>query len=198
MIDKYILEDVVLINKKYPRTYLIPTQEEIDNIQIGMLVKLVFLMEKMENGCGGERMWVEVTERKDNAFSGVLTNAPCYIESVKAGDTITFCRNHIAAIYIRGEAPFDEKKFAIITKRALQKCQINWVVRRDDLDSEQDSGWEFFFGDEDDEYLDDSNNAAIVSLEDVLSFEPLLERILGEKGYGYEYCLEKNEFIRVQ
>ena len=35
-------------------------------------------------------------------------------------------------------------------------------------------------------------------LEDVLSFKPLLERILAEKGYGYEYSEDENKFIRVE
>lgn len=194
--EKYILEDVALINKQYPRTFLIPSQEEIAALCQGMLVKLVFLLEEAEDECRAERMWVEITERQGDAFSGILTNDPRYIKTIEAGDTISFGSKHIAAIYITGEAPFDEKQFAIISKRALENRQINQVVRTDDLVNEQDSGWQFFFGDEDGEYLENSDNASIVLLEDVLSFEPLLEKILGEKGDYYEYSEQKNEFVR--
>ncbi len=196
--EPYTLEDAAELNKQYPRTFITPSQLEIDSLTPGALVKLIFILDEPIEGCGAERMWVEITERNGDIFSGILTNAPRYIESISAGDTITFCSNNIAAIYVRGAAPFDREKYATVTKRALENRQINWVVRTDDLVNEQDSGWQFFYGDEDEEYLDDYNNGVIVSLEHVLSFEPLLERILGEMGFGYEYSEEKNEFIRVE
>jgi hypothetical protein len=152
--QKYILEDVILNNKQYPRTYLIPTPEEINNLHPGMLVKLVFVLEEMIDGCGAERMWVEITEINGNTFYGILTNVPRYLSTIEPGDTIQFSGNHIAAIYIEGKAPFDESKYAIITRRALENRQINWVVRTDDLVNEQDSGWQFFFGYE---YSEDEN-----------------------------------------
>ena len=194
----YTLEDAVELNEAYPRTFIIPSQAEKDALTVGMLVKLIFILNTPQDGCGAERMWVEITERNGNTFSGILTNDPRYIESIKAGDIITFESNHIAAIYIEGEAPFDGDKYAIITKRALENRQINQVTRTDDLIDEQDSGWMFSFGDEDDDYYEDEENGAAVLLKDVLCFEPLLERVLGERGYLYEYCEETNEFIRVE
>ncbi|MHC1683044.1 MAG: DUF2185 domain-containing protein [Clostridiaceae bacterium] len=103
----------------------------------------------------------------------------------------------MAGIY-GGQSPFDEKLFAIITQKALDNRQINWVVRTDDLENEQDSGWQLFYGDESDQYLEDACNAKLISLEQVLSFEPLLESVFSSHGYAYEYSELDNKFIEVE
>ncbi len=132
-----------------------------------------------------------------NTFTGVLDNEPYYLKSIKVVETITFRAENIACIY-KTKTLFDEKLFAIITKKALDERQINWVVRSDDLYNEQDSGWQFFYGDEDEQYLEDTNNSKIISLEQVLSFEPLLEEIFSSSGYTYEYSESENKFIEVE
>lgn len=196
--SEFYLEDVMDLNKQFPRTFLIPAKKEIDNLKIGTLVKLIFVMKKtLKNGCNAERMWVKITNIESGNFTGILNNDPYYLKSIKCGDTITFKAENIAAIYVK-ETPFNEKLFAIITKKALESRQINWVVRTDDLNNEQDSGWQLFFGDETPEYLDDASNSAIVSLENVLSFEPLLEAVFSRSGYAYEYSEDDNKFIEVK
>lgn len=196
--SEFYLENVVDLNKQFPRTFLIPAKKEIDNLKIGTLVKLIFVMKKpLENGCHAERMWVKITSIKSGNFTGVLNNDPYYLKSIRCGDTITFKAENIAAIYVEG-TPFDEKLFAIITKRALESRQINWIVRTDDLNNEQDSGWQLFYGDETPEYLDDASNSAIVSLENVLSFEPLLEAVFSSSGNAYEYSECDNKFVEVK
>lgn len=195
---EFHLENVIENNIEFPRTFLIPNQEEIEKLDLGNLIKLIFVMESpQKNGCHAERMWVKITNKQNGAFTGVLDNEPYYLKSIKVGDIITFKAENIAGIY-GGEASFNEKLFAIITQKALDKRQINWVVRTDDLDNEQDSGWQLFYGDESDEYLEDSRNAKIISLEQVLSFEPLLESVFSNYGYAYEYSEQNNKFIEVK
>lgn len=197
--NEYHLENAVKMNRLRPRNYLIPTQEEIKALKKGSLVKLIFVMKiPQDNGCRAERMWVVIEEINNRKFTGVLDNDPYYIKSIKCGDEIEFTVENIAGIYFDKEAPFDEKLFAIITKKALDNNQINWVIRTDDLNNEQDSGWQLFYGDENEEYLDDPNNASIVSLEDVLSFEPLLESVFSSSGHAYEYSAKLNKFIEVK
>lgn len=195
---EFHLENVIEKNIEFPRTFLKPNQEEIEKLDIGNLIKLIFVMESpQKNGCRAEKMWVEITNNQNGVFKGVLDNEPYYLKSIKAGDIITFKEENIASIY-GGETSFNEKLFAIITQKALDKRQINWVVRTDDLDNEQDSGWQLFYGDESDEYLEDSRNAKIISLEQVLSFEPLLESVFSTYGYAYEYSERNNKFIKVK
>jgi hypothetical protein len=196
--NEFYLENVKEQNKKYPRTFLIPSQEDIDNIKEGTLVKLVFVMEKaLENSCRAEKMWVKVESIHHGTYTGILDNDPYYIMSIKAGAKIMFNSSNIACIY-GGESSLNEKLFAIITKRALENRQINWVVRTEDLNNEQDSGWQLFFGDESEDYLDDSKNSTIVLLENVLSFEPLLEETFKSKGHSYEYSERLNKFVEVE
>ncbi len=52
---EFHLEDARQQNKLFPRTFLVPSQEEIDNLQKDTLVKLNFVMEEpQENGCSTE------------------------------------------------------------------------------------------------------------------------------------------------
>ena len=57
------------------------------------------------------------------------------------------------------------------------------------------SGWQFLYGDEDQAYLDDAKNGAVVSLGEALAFEPRLEAILAEEG-AFVYDQEKHCFTR--
>lgn len=192
---EFYLENVIEKNIQFSRTFLIPTQEEIDKLEIGNLVKLIFVMEvPQKNGCRAEKMWVKIINIQKGIFTGILDNEPYYLKSIKVGEAITFKAENIAGIY-GGKSSINEKLFAIITKKALDRRQINWVVRTDDLNNEQDSGWQLFYGDEDEQYLEDTNNAAIISLEDALSFEPLLESVFGSFGYAFEYSESENKFV---
>ena len=194
---EYSLENVQELNQQFPRTFLIPDKEEIENLEIGELVKLIFAMKKPQiNGCQAERMWVEIIEKNGNYFTGKLDNDPYYLKTIKCGDSITFKKENIAGLY-GGKSSFDENLFAIITKRALTNRQINYVVKSDDIDNEQDSGWQLFYGDEDEAYLDDTSNGSIISLEQVLVFEPLLESVFSGTGTSYEYSESENKFLVV-
>ncbi len=195
--EEFHLENVYKVNKESPRTFLIPNEDEIRSIQIGDLVKIIFIMEEQQDdGCRAERMWVEISKISRGGFKGTLNNDPYYLKTISAGDEIDFSAKNIASIFIK-EQLFDEKQFAIITKRAYENRQINWVVRTDDVDGVEDSGWQLFFGNEDNEYLDESSNAKLVTLEEVLVFEPLLEGIFAGRGNRFEYNSNENKFIEV-
>ena len=76
---EYYLENVRELNQQYPRTFLIPDNEEIDKLKTGELVKLIFAMDKpQKNGCQAERMWVKIVEKNDIFFTGKLDNEPYY------------------------------------------------------------------------------------------------------------------------
>jgi len=177
---------------------LIPSKENIDNLKIDDLIKLVLVMyNKQRNGCRAERMWIELTDKKDGIFYGKLTNQPFYLKSLNVDDVISFKEENIAEIYI-GESSLNEKILAIITKRAFENKQINWIIRTDEINNEQDSGWQLYYGNEDEQYLSDSSKALIISIEQVLSFEPLLEPVFKSTGYAYEYSKSDNKFIEVE
>ena len=196
MAKSFELEDIVKRNKKDPRHFLIPSSDEIANLKVGDLVRLFFVFRfKTNDGCRAERMWVEISQINGKYFKGYLTNQPCYIKDLKVGDLIEFASDNIATTIFRGKL-FDEALKAIITKRALEKREINWVVR-DVPNNEQSSGWQLFYGDENEEYLDNPGNFRIVSLEYVLNFEPLLENVFSSQGNAYEFNNKQNQFVEV-
>lgn len=194
----FTLENAAQENRENPRTFMIPNKDEIDELEEGDLVKLIFLMdEPTEDGCSAERMWVNITEHNGDDFKGTLDNTPYFIKSIKEGDEISFKTENIACIY-GGESEFDEEKFALISNKALENRQINYACKSDFIDNDEDSGWQLFYGDEEDDYVNDSDNISIIKLEEVLNFEPLLEDVFSSDWEQFEYSEEENKFIEVE
>ena len=190
----YSLEDVQAKHQKNPRHFLIPSQEEINQLKLGDQVRLIFVLDTvLENGCRAERMWVELTEIRDGKFKGRLTNQPAYITSIQLGDELDFAREHIASLMLP-QLNLDTQKGAMITKDCFLRREINWAVH-DLPHNPQDSGWQFFTGYESQEDLDDPSKIAIISLEAALDIEPLLETVLDKDGEAYVYQAEKNAFV---
>ena len=190
----FSLEDVQAKHQKNPRHFLIPSQEEINQLKPGDQVRLIFVLDTvLENGCRAERMWVELTEIRDGKFKGRLTNQPAYITSIQLGDELDFAREHIASLMVP-QLNIDTQKGAIITKDCFLRREINWAVH-DVPHNPQDSGWQFFTGYESQEDLDDPSKITIISLEAALDIEPLLETVLDKDGEAYVYQAEKNAFV---
>ena len=190
----FSLENVQAEHHKNPRHFLIPSQEEINQLKLGDQVRLIFVLDTvLENGCRAERMWVELTEIHDGKFKGRLTNQPAYITSIQLGDELHFVQEHIASLMVP-PLNLDTQKGAMITKDCFLRREINWAIH-DAPHHPQDSGWQFFTGFESQEDLDDSSKITIISLEDALEMEPLLETILDKNGEAYVYQAEQNAFV---
>lgn len=191
----YYLEDVTVSAQQHPRHFLLPTEEELNNLKVGDKVRLFFVFNfEAADGCRAERMWIELSAINGTQFTGYLTNKPLYIKDITTGELVTFERKHIASILLPRWP--DAGKKAIITRRALEMRAVNWLVREDPY-NETDSGWQLFYGDEDDTYLEDADNAAIVSLEEVLDFEPLLEEAFQGSHGAYEWDAANGRFVAV-
>ena len=190
----FSLENVQVEHQKNPRHFLIPSQEEINQLKLGDQVRLIFVLDTvLENGCRAERMWVELTEICDEKFKGRLTNQPAFITSIQLGDELDFAQEHIASLMVL-PLNLDTQKGAMITKDCFLRREINWAIH-DEPHHPQDSGWQFFTGYESREDLDDPSNITIISLEDALEMEPLLETVLDKNGEAYVYQAEQNAFV---
>lgn len=190
----FSLENVQVEHQKNPRHFLIPSQEEINQLKLGDQVRLIFVLDTvLENGCRAERMWVELTEIRDGKFKGRLTNQPAYITSIQLGDELDFARERIASLMVP-RLSFDTQRGAMITKDCFLRREINWAIH-DEPHHPQDSGWQFFTGYESQEDLDDPSKITIISLEDALEMEPLLETVLDKNGEAYVYQAEQNAFV---
>jgi hypothetical protein len=69
----------------YPASFQIPTREERDALSPGDVAKLAFMIDRLPNGCDGERMWVKVTGVANEGargifFVGVLESKPLYLD----------------------------------------------------------------------------------------------------------------------
>ena len=190
----FSLENVQVEHQKNPRHFLIPSQEEINQLKLGDQVRLIFVLDTvLENGCRAERMWVELTEIRDGKFKGCLTNQPAYITTIQLGDELEFAQEHIASLMVP-PLTLDTQKGAMITKDCFLRREINWAIH-DVPHHSQDSGWQFFTGYESQEDLDDPSKITIISLEDALEMEPLLETVLDKNGEAYVYQAEQNAFV---
>ncbi|ANZ43120.1 hypothetical protein BBK82_29350 [Lentzea guizhouensis] len=81
----------------------------------------------------------------------------------------------------------DLAKAAIVSARvARDGVPAGWLYR-EDPDHDGDSGWRVFAGDESQEYVDDSANAAVVPLRDLIKAEPALEELFeAPSGSAFE------------
>ena len=191
----YTLENIHEKHNADPRHFLKPSDEEIAGLQVGDPVRLIFLLSReTKEGCRAERMWVTITKINGTSYTGTLTNQPTFITTLNAGDIVDFSAENIATL-LSDAAYFDLNQLAIITRKALTNREINFVFRADEFVNEKDSGYQFFFGDEDDAYLANPQNAILISLEQALSFEPLLETVIGKDGVAYVYDEEIHSFV---
>ena len=166
----FSLENVQVEHQKNPRHFLIPSQEEIDQLKLGDQVRLIFVLDTvLENGCRA------------------------YITSIQLGDVLEFAQEHIASLMVP-PLNLDTQKGAMITKDCFLRREINWAIH-DVPHHSQDSGWQFFTGYESQEDLDDPSKITIISLEDALEMEPLLETVLDKNGEAYVYQAEQNAFL---
>ena len=193
----FYLESMIEAQKEHgPRKFLRPTDSEIERLKIGDMVRLFFVLNfSTGDGCRAERMWVEISEISNGGFKGYLTNAPVYIKDISRGDIVEFARENIATVTVK--LNFDEKKKALISKRALEKEEVNWVLK-DEPANEDDSGWRLFYGDEDDDYNSDVSNISIVSLEYAMSIEPRLEEAFASGHNAFDWSEEEMRFIEAE
>jgi uncharacterized protein YegJ (DUF2314 family) len=89
----YTLLDGIAQNKKFRKTFEIPSKNEIDQLTIGDYVKLCF----QENE-HGERMWARVEIINGDFFQGILDNEPTLVKTVKHGDIVAFERKNIIGV----------------------------------------------------------------------------------------------------
>lgn len=92
--DKFVLEDIALTATQLIYDNPIPTTEEIDKVKNRDLVKLLFI----DKDGSIERMWVEVLERENNIFKGLLRNDAVKLDDLSEGITIYFHSNNIYEI----------------------------------------------------------------------------------------------------
>ena len=164
------------LHRAAPRSFFIPGRAERDSLRAGDVAKLLF--EIIEPGPGlprAERMWVGVTSRDADGYTGVLTNVPTVITTIRRGDTIRFGPENV--ISTLGDWPLLEKKI-LIGRRSHEQDLRPRTVYREEPENDQDSGWRALVGDETDDELNDASYILLQTLGFVLDRWPELRPVL--------------------
>lgn len=127
--NKYYLVNAVERNKKFPKSFIIPNKDDINNLNLDDNVKLIF--------DDKERMWVKITEilstqkngiRTIKKLKGKLNNNPVIVK-IPENEYIEFEPKHIIDI-MKSDNKILEKDF--IGDLELNKIQIEehtaWVT----------------------------------------------------------------------
>jgi hypothetical protein len=176
------LRDADPVAAQNPYTFYKPSRELIAKVSPGEVVKLIFDFDSEDpEAPRAERMWVIVDKvLDDGAFVGRLDNEPRWIKDLAAGDLIAFSACHIINTEHDDDDNLVERyvKRCYVTNRVLTDgCRVGYLYR-EESDREDDSGWRIRANDESDEYMDDSNNVAYVSLGAVLSKDDSFRELL--------------------
>ena len=84
------LDDCKATNKRFPKTFLIPSVKQLDSLKVGDHAKVI---------APGERFWVIIRSRKGNDFVGEVNNYLIGdLHNLKKGDWIAFKRDNICNI----------------------------------------------------------------------------------------------------
>ncbi len=195
MSKTWSLEDVTLIARDAPYTFYLPSAALLDKLAVGDIVKLMFHCEvENDKGWSAERMWVIITARDGDDFTGTLDNKPYYIPDLTLGDFLQFETRHIMNTDLDEPVPTLTGKYGkrcIVTRLVMDEGHPVRVLYRDTVEEQTDgdemSGWNFFSGLEDDDYYEAGDNVLCISLGAVLN-----------KGDGFVHLLDSepgSEFV---
>jgi len=163
--------DEIAAANKY--TFYKTPRDLIAKVRPGEVVKLIFRFESTDpEAPGGERMWVLVDSvEADGTFKGRLNNEPKWINDLKQDDPLTFDASHIINTEHDDDDNLVERyaKRCFVTNRILREGAKVGYMYREEPDEDRDSGWRFTANDESDEYMQNTDNIAYVSVGLVLS-----------------------------
>lgn len=95
--------DCVDMHYRHPKTYEIPSVNDIHNLNVGDYVKIEFYnMPHMKDVVGvSERMWLRIESKLDDLnYIGVLSNDPVLFQDYyKYGDVFNFEYKNICSIH---------------------------------------------------------------------------------------------------
>lgn len=81
--------------------------------------------------------------------------------------------------------------YGLVTDRILVDAQPITYMYREEPDNKQDSGWRFFAGDEDEEYLDNEANIELMNVNTIAHYDKSIIPFL-EAPYGTAFGKNDN------
>ena len=199
----WYLEDADAIAAANKYTFYKAPRDLISLVRPGETVKLIFRLSSPDPGSpGGERMWVLVDSiDADGTFRGRLNNEPRCIKDLKLDDPLVFNASHIINTEHDDDDNLVEKyaKRCFVTNRILREGARVSYLYREGPDEEADSGWRFTANDESDEYMDNVDNLAYVSVGLVLSHDDSFIHLLDSpRGSAYARDSKTGLFVQLR
>jgi hypothetical protein len=196
------LDDADEIASANKYTFFKSTPEAIALVLPGEVVKLIFVFDSDDpDAPRAERMWVLVDKIEDGGrFLGRLDNDPAWIQDLKHGDQVAFEARHIINTQHDSDDNIVERyiKRCFVTQRILRDGARVSYLYREEPGNDKDSGWRFAANDESDEYMDDADNVAVVSIGRVLSEDDTFIDLLdAPAGAAFARDAQTGRFVRL-
>lgn len=100
MSDHFKLENVRIRHQKNPETFQIPSENDLEKLEEGDIVKLIFVIPAMSAHHDFlERMWVEISDKARDEYRGILSNSSIHSSELQPGKIIHFKSENIASIW---------------------------------------------------------------------------------------------------
>jgi len=197
------LEDADAIAAAHKYTFFKSPPETIALVKPGDVVKLIFVFDSEDpDAPRAERMWVLVDSiEPDGRFIGRLNNHPSWIADLKLDDQVIFDSSNIINTEHDNDDNLVERyiKRCFVTNRILKDGARVGYLYREEPDNEKDSGWRFTANDESDEYMDDSENIAFVSIGAVLSKDDAFIHLLDSPvGSSFAFDSRTQSFVSLE
>ncbi|WP_170783846.1 immunity protein Imm33 domain-containing protein [Ruegeria lacuscaerulensis] len=208
------LHDPRPTQKENPYTFHLPSEEELAEVGIGTIVKLIFSAVPESGQYDAERMWVIVERRDGSNLLGRLDNTPEDIPALTLGDPVEFKIHHIVGI--DWDDPELQMRFSNDFNKWFGRCfvddavlerraRVGYVYREDSEHEEEDkypdTGWRIRADVEQlsqEEYDDTPCSyvaiGAVLNRDDSfvhLLSEPVGSRFLRTQSDSYERCQEE-------
>lgn len=89
--------------------------------------------------------------------------------------------------------------YVLATKMLVENRRKVRFMYHENADNDQDSGWRFFCGDEDDDYANNPDNIAIYDIHTIVDIDESIRSFLGAvAGTAFEREDEKTDFVEVK
>jgi hypothetical protein len=203
--EQWELDDAVSVQPPSGDDVAVATADKLGSLRTGDYVKLRFRLRRPRPGTPpGERMWVRITGRDGEGYTGVLENQPQSIPGLDKGDDVRFGRQHVLSIW---EPPSEEVPVAFVNRRLVagRATTPPGVLCHDPYDEAQPplpdgrrrSGWQLLVGDETEGQLDDPDAFVLVPLPELVQryapFAALVSR--HERGRQYRWDAGAGAYI---
>lgn len=119
----YGIEDPTETAKENPYTFHMPSEAELDTVTEGTIIKLNIKSIPPSRHTHSERMWVIVTKRNGNEFTGKLNNIPYDIPQLKLHDELHFVRHEIINVLWEDKAL--AKQFETDQENYFARCIVD-------------------------------------------------------------------------